>query len=162
MSGHFVLDMLTAQELEDIQNAWLADKLTVPVLSEAAHQAGTDNGVGGQFPGWNAGSRLVLTQALGGTILGNRSGLPPHVYLGFGVGDIKEGGESVKYLARNFRANGWTTRLARPDGMGLSTLHSTAAGDWATSKVKCFAKQIKGNGVSLEIYHTGDNGTTEV
>lgn len=162
MSGHFVLDQLTDQELEDIQNAWLTDKLTVPVLSDAAHVAGTNNGVGGVFPGWNAGSRQVLTQALGGTILGNRSGLPPHVYLGFGVGSIKADGASAKYLMRNFAAGGWTTRLERPAGMGLSALHSDAAGDWGTNKVKTFAKQIKGNGVSLEIYHSGVNGTTEV
>lgn len=162
MSGHFVLDGLSDQELEDIQNAWLSDKLTVPVLSGLAHAAGTDNGVGGTFPGWNAGSRAVLTQALTGTVLGNRSGLPPHVYLGFGVGNIKVGGESAKYIQRNFAANGWITRIERPAGMGLSSLHPNAAGDWGTNKAKTFAKQIVANGVSLEIYHTGATGTTEV
>lgn len=162
MSGHFVLEGLSDQELEDIQNAWLADKLTVPVLSGLAHAAGTDNGMGGQFPGWNANSRAELTRALGGTVLTNRSGLPPHVYLGFGVGNISPAGESAKYLVRNYNANGWITRIARPAGMGLSALHVNAAGDWVTNKAKAFAKQIVGNGVSLEIYKTGVSGTTEV
>lgn len=162
MSGHFVLEGLSDQELEDIQNAWLADKLTVPVLSGVAHAAGTDNGVGGIFPGWNAGSRAVLTQALAGVALGNRSGLPPHVYLSFGVGDIRGTGKSGKYLLQNYAANGWITRIARPAGMGLSALHPSATTDWGTNKAKAFGRQILGNGVSLEIYKTGAAGTTEV
>jgi hypothetical protein len=162
MSGQFILLRLTDQDLEDIQNAWLSDDLTVPVLSDAAHAAGTDNGVGGTFPGWNEGSRAVLNNGLQGTQLGNRSGLPPHRYLGFGVGSIKGNGKRGKYLVRNAPANGWVTQLLRPGGMGLAELAGAARGDWPDQKAKAFGRQIVANGASVEIYHIGADGMDEI
>jgi hypothetical protein len=114
MAGHFVLNQLTHQEPEDIQNAWLSDGPTVPILGPLQHAAGTDNGMGRNtnFPGWDVNSRAVLTGALEGNNLADRSGLPPHRYLVFGVGDIKVG-HSANYIQLN-RANGWPCRLLRP------------------------------------------------
>lgn len=162
MSGQFILLRLTDQDLEDIQNAWLADGLTCPVLSGVAHAAGTDNGVGGTFPGWNEGSRGVLNLGLGDERLGNRSGLPPHRYLGFDVGSIKPGGASAKYVMKTALAEGWVTQLVRPIGMGLSELAAPARVDWPDHKAKAFAKQIVANGASVEIYHVGEDGMTEI
>jgi hypothetical protein len=161
MAGQFILLRLTDQDLEDIQNAWNDDRLEVPVLGGVAHEAGTDNGVGGAFPGWNEGSRAVLDNGLNGVQLGNRSGLPPHRYLGFGVGQIGNG-SSGKYIIRNALAGGWVTELLRPGGMGLTELAGAARGDWPDQKAKAFAKQVRANGASVEIYHTGAEGMDEI
>ncbi|MDX8130258.1 hypothetical protein QLH52_23410 [Methylomonas sp. OY6] len=150
MAGHFILMDISEQELEDIQNAWLSDKNNVPVLDGLAHSAGTDNGVGGRFPGWTVGSRATLATAMSGQPIGNRSGLPPHKYIGFGVGQI--GINAANYIMKNYQQSGWVTRLERPDNMGLSVLHDSARGDWPTNKAKAFAKQVKANGVSIEVY----------
>ncbi|WP_394180081.1 hypothetical protein [Marinomonas posidonica] len=140
MSGHFVLQNITNQEIEDIQNAWLQDQLPVPVLGPLQH----DN------IGWNGASRAQLVQAMGGGIP-NRTGLPPHKYLDFGVGQI--GPKGQLYLFENYQSNGWIRRILRPE-MGLKTLSNNAQTQWMLDRLReSFINQIKDNGATLEIYY---------
>ncbi|EGU61394.1 hypothetical protein VINI7043_14355 [Vibrio nigripulchritudo ATCC 27043] len=140
MSGHFVLQNITDQEIEDIQNAWLQDKLTVPVLGPVQH---------GNI-GWNGASRAQLVQAMGAGVP-NRAGLPPHKYLDFGVEQI--GPKGQLYLFECYQSNGWIRRIVRPD-MGLTALSTDAQEQWTLGRLReSFINQLTDNGATLEIYY---------
>ncbi|MCC3452257.1 MAG: hypothetical protein JGK24_23320 [Microcoleus sp. PH2017_29_MFU_D_A] len=142
MSGHFLLLNLKTQELNDIKRAWTAPNVKQPQLSPVQHQN----------VGWNATSRNTLKQAQTEQGIKNRDGLPPHIYLDFGVNEIND--SAVQYVLSNSIDNGWVTRLQKPPNMGLKEITVNARNEWNQNrKAQAFIKQLKENGATLEIYY---------
>jgi len=141
MSGHFILKNITTAQKDEClakyaQSSW-------SVLQHAA-------------VGWNAGSRLVLQNALSGQNINNRNGLPPHRYLGFPAGQPTV--EQLTFLSGHDAD--WIRDMVRPNspGLGLTGLCPNAAAEWAQGRKKeALIEQIKNGATSIEIYYLNGN-----
>ncbi|GAB2724500.1 hypothetical protein [Kitasatospora kifunensis] len=135
MSGHFILVNIDTHELN-------SGKLVGGTWSAKAEHASV---------GWNQASRAVLTQALNGQPIGNRSGLPPHRYLSFALSSTTP--DKVRTYLRGVE---WASRLVRPNstGLGLTALSPKAQTAWATGdRHLALIEQYNHGTVTMEIYY---------
>lgn len=148
MAGHFLLKSISTDE----KNAIIAG-FTGTTWSATAHVAGTANGAGGVFPGWNEGSRLTLGHAFAGIAIGNRNNLPPHKYLQFpGTAAPTPAQLTAIHKSNDLR------EITHPDdaGLGLRALCAAALTEWnAGKKLAALIAQIMHGATSIEIYYLG-------
>ena len=156
MSGHFLLENITSDEMDEIQNVWISNSKKCPLLTEdVMHAEGSSNkGSEHVFAGWNVATRAELEKAKAGTMGDNREQLPPHKYFTFAVGEADI--NCAKYLKKNQANGGWVSRILAPN-MGLKEMNQSAATLWkAGNKWEAITRQIFTAGASLEIYKIDD------
>jgi hypothetical protein len=148
MAGHFVIWRISTSDADKIMNIFPASAWT-----GVAHAAGTENGAGGQFPGWTDASRAELNAVRGGTsTLENRNNLPPHKYLSIPAQAISAAAGQQLWQCDAIR------ELSRPSNanFNLTDLCATAQPYWQSgNKIEALIEQVRNGAASIEVYYIG-------